>query len=221
MSIVKSNFRRRFIVAAGLLLLSIIMGIFAHYTLYFPGDLQVTHIVQSVQTPLLVSLMIDLSQAFTGIPAVVMVVVLAVIMWWRLGRLEGLFMAAGGLLAPLNELFKIIVQRPRPTANLVQILLPAIDLGFPSGHAYFATMTLGMVSYFVGRYIANRPLKIVLIIILIALILLVGFSRVYLGDHWTSDVIGGYLFGGGILLLLSGIHRDITNRQTRIHKTME
>ena len=95
----------------------------------------------------------------------------------------------------------------RPSADLVQVLSHVQDNGFPSGHAIFAIMILGLLAYFIFINMKNHNLRTVVLVGLIALILLIGTSRVYLGVHWPSDVIGGYLIGGALLTALIWFHQ--------------
>jgi membrane-associated phospholipid phosphatase len=198
-----------------LLVLSIILAVFAHFASYFPGDVWVAQFIQSLNSQFLTSFMIRISQGFTGVPAVILVVACVALIWWRLGLLEAIFMAADGVISPTANLFKLLIQRPRPPASLVDIITPVGGLSFPSGHAFFAGMTLGMLIYFVLKYVSLRPLKVLLVVGLIFIILLVGYSRVYLGDHWASDVIEGYLIASGFLLLLTAFYEQRKARQKK------
>jgi undecaprenyl-diphosphatase len=195
--------RKRLIIGLLLLILSAILAVFAHSTPYFPGDVRAMQFIQSLNSQFLTSFMIIVSQGFTGLPAVLLVIACVVIIWWRLGMLEAMFMAATGVLSPIANLFKLLIEQPRPPTNLVDIVLPVGGLGFPSGHAFFAAMTLGMLTYYVLKNVSLRPLKVLLVSVLIFIILLVGYSRVYLGDHWVSEVIESYFIASGFLLLLT------------------
>ena len=90
--------------------------------------------------------------------------------------------------------------RPRPAASLVDLLLADGGLRFPSGHvmSYVAfwglLFSLGII-LFKGRYWWRTALLVISALFLV----LVGPSRIYLGDHWASDVLGGYLFSGILL----------------------
>ena len=120
----------------------------------------------------------------------------------------------GGLLMLVNIPLKLAVSRPRPSADLVHILSHEQDNGFPSGHAFFAIVILGLLAYFAFINLKNRTLRMVVLAGLIALILLIGTSRVYLGVHWPSDVIGGYLIGGVFLTALIWFHQTYKARLT-------
>jgi undecaprenyl-diphosphatase len=119
-------------------------------------------------------------------------------------------------------LFKLVIEQPRPPTTLVDIIIPIGGLGFPSGHAYFAAMTLGMLIYFVLHNVSSRPLKTALVVIFSFIILLVGYSRIYLGDHWLSEVIESYFIAGGFLLLMTVFYEQIKEsrmRRQKVHKT--
>jgi membrane-associated phospholipid phosphatase len=213
------SLRKRLIIGVLLLVVSAILAVFAYLTPYFPGDVGATKLIQNLSSPSLTSFMIFVSDSFTGIPAVVLAIACVVIVWWRLGRLAAIFMAIDGVLSPIANLFKYIIERPRPAATLVNILLPAVGLSFPSGHAFFAAMTLGMLVYFIIKYVSIRPLKVLLAAVLIFIILLVGFTRVYLGDHWPSDVIGSYFIAGGLLSVLTVFYEQRESSKAPGRKT--
>jgi membrane-associated phospholipid phosphatase len=205
----KRSIRNRLILALVLAWLGVSLAIYAHNVSYFPGDVQVAQWLQSIHNQTFNSLMIGLSQAFTGWPADLLVAACAVALWWSLGWLQAVTVGVAALISPLNELVKLLVNRPRPTASLVHVLLPALGLGFPSGHSFFAAMLLGTMAYFVLKYVKQRSLKYLLAATLILLILLVGFSRVYLGAHWGSDVVGAYIFAGVFLSLLTVGYEEV------------
>ncbi len=130
------------------------------------------------------------------------VVIIGILVWWRIGRLESILIPVAGLLTLVNTALKLAIKRPRPSADLAQVLSHEQDNGFPSGHAFFAIVILGPLAYFIFINVKNHTLRTVVLVGLIALILLIGASRVYLAVHWPSDVIGGYLIGGALLTAL-------------------
>lgn len=135
------------------------------------------------------------------------VLIIGILVWWRIGRLEAILIPVAGLLTLINTALKLAINRPRPSADLVHVLSREQGNGFPSGHAFFAIVILGLLAYFIFINVKNYTLRTVTLVGLIALILLVGTSRVYLGVHWPSDVIGGYLIGGALLTALIWFHQ--------------
>lgn len=92
----------------------------------------------------------------------------------------------------LNLLLKMLFQRPRPT------LLPLAEestYSFPSGHAMNSFIFFTCLSFFIFRKMKNTKLKFTLIAISSILIGLIGLSRIYLGVHFPSDVVAGYIAG--------------------------
>lgn len=112
------------------------------------------------------------------------------------------FFLVGGTAA--GELFyvllKNIIQRARPDAGAA--LITQNGYSFPSGHALVPLIFYGMLGYYFFRKAEKLPLKIISIIAPAALIFLIGFSRVFLGVHWVSDVLAGWAFGAVFLVIL-------------------
>ncbi len=94
-----------------------------------------------------------------------------------------------------EQAIKFTVHRARPGMQLVQ----EIDYGFPSGHAIFSIILFSLLIYFFKDEIRNKRARLVFIFANIFLILLIGFSRIYLNIHWFTDVIAGYLVGFAIV----------------------
>ena len=128
---------------------------------------------------------------------------------------DGLLMAACGVLPPVINLgLKELAARPRPDAALA--LVEETGYAFPSGHTVFATAFYGGLIYLLGHWGAfpDRPvLRRAIQGALALFIVAVGASRIYLGAHWPSDVIGGLLFGGLCLAALIAVQRAVQSSQ--------
>mgnify|MGYP000333243028 FL=1 len=98
----------------------------------------------------------------------------------------------------LNQLLKRILQRPRPTEFRI---VEETGYSFPSGHSMVSMAFYGYLIYLIYRYIKNKYVKWTLITILSILICLIGISRIYLGVHYTSDVLGGFLLSISYLVI--------------------
>ena len=102
------------------------------------------------------------------------------------------------IIAVLNQLLKRILQRPRPTEFRI---VEETGYSFPSGHSMVSMAFYGYLIYLIYRYIKNKYVKWTLITILSILICLIGISRIYLGVHYTSDVLGGFLLSISYLVI--------------------
>lgn len=110
------------------------------------------------------------------------------------------------IITVLNLVLKSILQRPRPSDYRI---INETGYSFPSGHSMISMAFYGFIIYLVYKYIKNRYLKIGLTIILSVLIVAIGVSRIYLGVHYTSDVIAGFLISISYLIMYINIVEKI------------
>ena len=102
----------------------------------------------------------------------------------------------------LNLFLKNIIQRPRPVEFR---LISETGYSFPSGHSMISMAFYGFLIYLIYKYFKNRKLKIILITFLSILIIAIGISRIYLGVHYTSDVIAGFMISVCYLIIYTSL----------------
>jgi len=171
-------------------------------------DIQITRALQSISSPIFAVFMNWVSwpgfspQSYILAALIVVAIYLFGLHW------EALAALVAALLPPLiNVLVKGLIRRPRPTVDLVQVLKILDSYSFPSGHVMFYVGFYGFLWFLVYTLLKRSPLRTFLLIFFGALIALVGVSRIYLGQHWPSDVLAAYLLGGIVLVGLIQFYR--------------
>lgn len=115
------------------------------------------------------------------------------------------------LVALLNQLLKNILQRPRPTEYRI---IQETGYSFPSGHSMASMAFYGYLIYLIYKYVENKNIKWVLIALLSILICSIGISRIYLGVHYTSDVLGGFLISISYLVIyISAMNKFLLDKE--------
>lgn len=115
----------------------------------------------------------------------------------------------------LNISLKIYFGRIRPDESLQLIDLTEGSFSYPSGHSMTAIAFYGFLIYLINHYSLNGLLKSGITILLVTLIFFIGLSRIYLGAHYPSDVIAGYVAGSSWLLICIAILRSYQYRVMR------
>ncbi len=126
-------------------------------------------------------------------------VALIVFLFYRKRTYElTLFVSSMGVGLFVGWLVKILVHRARPENAIIE----AVGFSFPSGHALRGIIFFSLLIYIFKDDIKNNSLRYSFIAVNVLLILLIGFSRIYLNVHWFSDVVAGFSLGLFILMLL-------------------
>lgn len=158
-------------------------------------------------------------------PDVVAIEIVAVLVLWLLRlRLESLFLVVSLLADLLGGVLKIVVGRHRPSPDLVHVVQQIQQPSFPSGHTLHYTVFYGFLFFVIATNFKSSWLRNTALVSCALLVLLVGPSRVYLGEHWPTDVLGGYLVGALCLApLIAGYlwakaHLTVTASPPWIHR---
>ncbi len=181
-------------------------SIYAHRYARFRGDLTFELRLQAFRSVPLTQAMKAVSALGDGAGATALSLAAALLFWLKRRRRQSLLIIAAGLLSLAGQGLKLVVDRPRPTSDLVWVEATESSSSFPSGHAVFAMAFFGALFYFAGVYVRNPIWKRAAQAVAAALIVLIGISRVYLGVHWPSAIVGGSLLGGLTMASLEQFH---------------
>ena len=114
------------------------------------------------------------------------------------------------IITALNQLLKRILQRPRPTEYRI---IEETGYSFPSGHSMVSMAFYGYLIYLIYKYVKNKYVKWISIILLSILICSIGVSRIYLGVHYTSDVLGGFFISISYLIIyISAVNKFLIEK---------
>jgi len=183
------------------------LAVAAHYVPYFGLDLRITRAVQSLHVGVLDAVL----RALTWAGFVPQVDVIGTLLFLTL-FLFGLHWEAVGVLFAygitlVGMVVKLLVVRPRPSADLVYVMSQLDSTAFPSGHVLAATSVCGYLAFLAYTLLKPSARRTALIGVALAIVPLMGVSRIYLGQHWFSDVMGAYLLASLWLALTIRFYR--------------
>jgi undecaprenyl-diphosphatase len=122
-------------------------------------------------------------------------------------RWEAVATLFAALSVVLSMLVKLAVSRPRPSIDLVHVIRELNTSAFPSGHVLTTTTLCGFLAFLAFTLLKSSWERDVLVALGIVLVILMGLSRIYEGQHWFSDVAGAYLLGSLWLALTIRVYR--------------
>lgn len=172
-------------------------------------DIFVLNIIEQIRTPFLTVFFKGIT--YFGEWTVVLpiaLIVSAILILKRKKKQDAIlaFISLGSL--SVAFLLKSLIHRARPVGGL----LNETSFSFPSAHAVISVVFYGFIIYLLLPKIKSRKLKTLKIFIASLLVLLIGFSRLYLGVHYLSDVLAGYIIG--VIWFFIGIYLTNWNRKT-------
>jgi len=185
-----------------------VLAFLARNTPYFSIDLTIERALQTIRwTPfdLLMQFLTNIGYAplsYLWCGAIILVLFLIGLRWEAVVALVSVL----GIVL-LGMVIKELVQRARPAADLVNVFSAISEFSFPSGHVLFYVGFLGFLGFLIYTLGPHSWLRTVGLIIIAVMIALIGVARVYLGQHWPSDVLGAYLLGSAWLALMIFLYR--------------
>lgn len=158
-------------------------------------DRSIIRFVQGFESPALSPVMKFFTAIGEGLPVTAIAVAIALFLYFVLKNRRELilfvFALAGSQL--LNVVLKLAFHRERPDIHRI---IQVTGYSFPSGHSMGAFSLYGISAYLLWKHIPANRGRAILIAASAALVMAIGISRIYLGVHYPSDVIGGYLATG-------------------------
>ncbi len=199
------------IISVGFIILSILIVIFPNSWL----DFEFSEEVQEHHNLAIDFLMRGISCFGQIWVSISLVLLSSVLLFIYKQKLESIFCAATLLVGVVTYLLKVAINRPRPNHDIVRVIVDVKHQSFPSGHVTFYIAFFGFIAFIFHH---NKWLKKLqrhaVIFCCFFLILMVSVSRIYLGAHWFTDVLGGFLLGTTYLWLLIILYLKYKAKQT-------
>ncbi len=189
----------------------------AYFFGIFPFDLKVHLTLREIQAPLFMALMAAISLLGDGWIPLLITLAVAAFCAWRGKWIEAAFVMAATVSAGiLAGVLKALVGRERPPSFTLNPwdLFPSFNTyAYPSGHVLFFAVFYGFLAYLSWKHLAGRA-RWIAISVCAVLIVLIGPSRLVLGEHWVSDVIGSYIIGTFWLIILILLYEMVLQRRS-------
>jgi membrane-associated phospholipid phosphatase len=185
-----------------------VLTFLAKSTPFFALDLEISRSLQTIDSPFFAALMEWISWPGYLPQSVVISIFLALLIYGFGMQWEAVTALVAAFFPQLlNVLIKEIIRRPRPTVDLVDVFKLLDSYSFPSGHVMFYIAFFGFLWFLVFTLLKQSMIRALLLVLLGILIVFIGVSRIYLGHHWASDVLGASLLGGVTLVLIIQFYR--------------
>ena len=195
------NHQDIFLTVGALIFGLILLVIVANKSVFSGVDLTISRAVQSIHSPLFSTTMNVVSEIGDDFNLEIIIVLAMALLYLAGLKVEAIKTALlTASAATIGSLAKTIVNRPRPGNGEVVIQEILSDKSFPSLHVLIFTVFFGYMLYLSVYKVKTRWLKTLIALPSTFLILTIGLSRIYLGAHWASDTVGGYLMGALFLI---------------------
>jgi len=169
-------------------------------------DLSIINWTQGLENDTLTNIAKTITFIGSSKGMIIVTLLAAIILFVFLGHRRELILlivSVGGV-AILNEGLKMIYQRERPTLHRI---IEETGFSFPSGHSMASFTLYAMLTYLLWRHIRSGRGRTIVLVVAAAIILMIGMSRIYLGVHYPSDVLGGYLISACWVALCIAVYR--------------
>jgi undecaprenyl-diphosphatase len=177
------------------LLVFIIIAVIADMS--FPGDAAVNNSINGIQSGFLDSAMPLVSYLGAFPYCIIASLLIGLVFWLLKKRIESLVIVGVPYIGVvISYVLKFLIDRPRPLED-------GLENSFPSGHTIYTSILMGLIIYFLPQVVKNKAVCMALQITAGLVIAIMAFSRLYLQNHWLSDVLSSLIVG--ILVLVPAI----------------
>lgn len=186
----------------------VVLAFLAKTVAYFTFDVTITQAIQTVNVGWFNALMSTLTwigfapQSWIISALLIGFLFVSGLKWETLVTLVSLI-----VISLIGLGIKLVVVRPRPSADLVHVMAQLNDYSFPSGHVLYFTTFFGFLLFLTYTLVKPVWWRTLILIVLGALVALIGVSRIYEGQHWASDVLAAYLLSSIWLSLSILVYR--------------
>ena len=201
----KKKINKQAIVTALILMIFIIYTILVKLNVFLKLDEMTESFIIGIRNDKLTGFMETITNLGGGYALVSTTIVIILVAIIKNKRLPLHTMTNLACIYALNTLLKIIIRRPRPTG---EILVHASGYSYPSGHAIVSLVFYTFIAISMCERIKNIGLKVTIRIALFILPLVIAFSRIYLGVHYLTDIIGAYILGFAYLRIFLYIRKQ-------------
>ena len=180
----------------GAIAVFLVLAVLAKTVAYFAFDVTITHALQTFNGAWFDSLMRTLT--WIGFGPQADLIALAILIFLYASGLKWETVVAFVSLVGSTTVglgIKVLVDRPRPSADVVNVITQLKDYSFPSGHVLFFVTFFGFMVFLAYTLLKHSWWRTGLLVLMSGMVALIGPSRIYMGHHWASDVIAAYLLG--------------------------
>ncbi len=200
---VKDAYLYRLVFGLALLLGFVVLALLAHGPDTLPGDVRILEWVQSLDWPGVEPIVQTTNWAMSGRPLSVIALVLLIVVGLRGHFADSAVIGIATACRLLNPVLKDVVQSPRPDREFWQSGVVPTGLGFPSGHTSGAVLVVGAAAWVLSQRVSSTGMRWAVWFVAGLVILTTGFGRIWVGAHWPSDVLGGFLWSLPVLIAIA------------------
>lgn len=192
-----------------LVLFLAVHAVFAAFLDRFPGDEHLTNELRAVDVPALGGFL-NFANAFGDTWLYIsLTIALAFVFMFARAWTEAVLVLLTFVPRALNGVLKGWVERPRPSPELVEVQQDVAGFAFPSGHTAGTAALFGLLFFLIPVVVPWRALRWALQLGCVLIVISAGPARIYLGVHWPSDVLGGYVVALLFLVPALAIYRTL------------